>query len=154
MSMMYCSACGKEIHESAVSCPDCGAVVNRQTERAQMSFGDAISTCLIRKYVDFNGRASRAEYWWFILFTMIVGFVMGFVDGFMIGLTGTFLYLSLIVNLGFFLPSLAAYVRRLHDTGYSGWWILLSFTIIGLIPLFIWLVSKGHDQANKYGDPV
>jgi uncharacterized membrane protein YhaH (DUF805 family) len=121
-----------------------------------MSFGNAISTCF-RKYVDFNGRASRAEYWYFVLFTVLIGFPAGFIDGFLgtvIGTTGAIGFVALIVNLGLFLPSLAAYVRRLHDTGHSGWWMLISLTIVGLIPLLIWTVSKGHDQPNKYGDPV
>jgi uncharacterized membrane protein YhaH (DUF805 family) len=149
MSMMHCAGCGKEIHNTALSCPSCGFVVRSQTALTQMSFGNAVSTCL-RKYADFDGRASRAEYWYFILFTVLIAVVAGVIDG-LLGTTGV---LAIIVNLGFFLPSLAAYVRRLHDTGHSGWWILISLTIIGLIPLFIWLVSKGHDQTNAYGDPV
>jgi uncharacterized membrane protein YhaH (DUF805 family) len=59
-----------------------------------------------------------------------------------------------IVNLALLLPSLAVAARRLHDTNRSGWWMLISLTIIGLIPLIIWLASKGNDQSNEYGNPV
>ena len=52
------------------------------------------------------------------------------------------------------LPALSAAARRLHDTNRSGWWMLIAFTIIGLIPLIIWLASKGNDQSNEYGSPV
>ena len=98
------------------------------------------------KYVDFNGRASRPEYWWFYLFTVLLSWGSLIVDqsGIVYG----------IVNLALLLPALSAAARRLHDTNRSGWWMLIAFTIIGLIPLIIWLASKGNDQANEYGNPV
>jgi uncharacterized membrane protein YhaH (DUF805 family) len=110
-----------------------------------MSFGDAITTCL-RKYADFSGRATRAEYWWFYLFTVLVGWGSGIVDG-----SGT---LPLLVNLALLLPTIAAAARRLHDTGRSGWWQLIAFTVIGLIPLIWWLASEGDDGANAHGAPA
>lgn len=110
-----------------------------------MTFGKSISTCL-SKYVDFNGRAARPEYWWFYLFTLLLSWGLMLIDR-----SGI---LSSIVNLGFLLPSLAAGARRLHDTGRSGWWLLIAFTVIGVIPLIIWLASKGDEQANSYGNPV
>ena len=96
-----------------------------------MGFGEAVSTCL-RKYVTFDGRASRPEYWWFALFYLIV-YIVGLVLDIALG---TFLF-RLITGLGLLLPSVAAAVRRLHDTGKSGWWYL-----VGLIPLigWIWLI--------------
>jgi uncharacterized membrane protein YhaH (DUF805 family) len=51
-------------------------------------------------------------------------------------------------------PFLAAGPRRLHDTNRSGWWQLLSLTLIGLIPLIYWLASKGDEHANQYGQPT
>jgi uncharacterized membrane protein YhaH (DUF805 family) len=59
-----------------------------------------------------------------------------------------------IVNLVLMLPALSAAARRLHDTCRSGWWMLITFTIIGIIPLIIWLASKGSDQSNEYGSPA
>jgi uncharacterized membrane protein YhaH (DUF805 family) len=98
------------------------------------------------KYVDFNGRASRPEYWWFYLFTVLLSWGSLIVDH-----SGI---VSGIVNLALLLPALSAAARRLHDTNRSGWWMLIAFTIIGLIPLIIWLASKGNDQSNEYGSPV
>lgn len=51
-------------------------------------------------------------------------------------------------------PQISAGTRRLHDTGRSGWWQLLSFTLIGLIPLIIWLAQEGSKEPNKYGEPI
>ena len=62
-----------------------------------------------------------------------------------------FLYLSTITSLILLLPSLAVAVRRLHDVGRSGWWILIAFTVIGIIPLLIWYVTDTKDEENVYG---
>jgi len=62
--------------------------------------------------------------------------------------------LSGFVSLAVLLPSLAVGARRLHDTNRSGWWLLISLSVIGLIPLIIWLASKGNEQANDHGNPV
>jgi uncharacterized membrane protein YhaH (DUF805 family) len=110
-----------------------------------MNFGQSISVCM-GKYADFSGRASRPEYWWFYLFTVLLSWAAMIVDS-----SGI---VSGIVSLALGLPALAAAVRRLHDTNRSGWWMLLWITLIGLIPLIIWLASKGNEQANEYGEPV
>ena len=62
-----------------------------------------------------------------------------------------FLYLSTITSLILLLPSLAVATRRLHDTDRSGWWILIAFTVIGIIPLLIWYVTDTKDEENIYG---
>jgi uncharacterized membrane protein YhaH (DUF805 family) len=62
--------------------------------------------------------------------------------------------IGIMVGLVLFLPSLAVFARRLHDRNRSGWWILIAITIIGLIPLFYWLVSEGSKEANEYGEPL
>lgn len=111
----------------------------------QMTFGKSISTCM-GKYVDFNGRATRPEYWWFFLFTVLLTWFADIADPSKVG--------STIVSLALLLPSLSVATRRFHDTGRSGWWQLIALTVIGLIPLFIWLASKGNDQSNEYGSPV
>ena len=103
-----------------------------------MSFQDAVRTCLQRKYADFHGRARRSEYWFFFLFTAIVGVVGGILDAIfdtrsgMYGGTGP---IQGILQLALLIPSLAVGARRLHDTGRSGWWLL-----IGLIPLVGWII--------------
>jgi uncharacterized membrane protein YhaH (DUF805 family) len=110
-----------------------------------MTFGKAIATCFA-KYVDFSGRASRPEFWWFYLFTILLGWGSMLVDSSQV--------LYVIINLAVLLPALAAGSRRLHDSNKSGWWQLIMLTVIGFIPLVIWLASKGTDQENQYGIPA
>lgn len=125
---------------------------------------------VFQNYVTFSGRARRAEYWWFILFAVIVSAVLGALDSFIFGYSisseaeaGT---LSLDVqsvgvlaplwSLATFLPSLAVAVRRLHDTGRSGWWLLILLVpLIGAIVLLVFLVTRGNPGTNVYGtDPI
>jgi uncharacterized membrane protein YhaH (DUF805 family) len=91
-----------------------------------MGFGDAIRVCL-RKYVDFMGRARRSEYWWFLLFCLLVGIASSIVDRVVapgyVAAHGRG-PISMLVSLALFLPSLAVAVRRLHDIDRTGWWIL------------------------------
>lgn len=110
-----------------------------------MTFGKAISTCM-SKFFNFNGRASRSEYWWFYLFTLLLSWGAMLVDRTQV--------LSTLLNLVFLFPVLSAGARRLHDTNRSGWWQLVMLTIIGIIPLIIWLATKGGEQENQYGSPV
>lgn len=120
-----------------------------------MTFGQAVSTCF-SKYAKFSGRSPRSEYWWFYLFylvsylaALIVVAIFTAILG-EVGATigGGILVLWLLLLL---LPTLAATVRRLHDTGRSGWWQLIAFTGIGVIPLLIWLASAGEPRDNAYG---
>lgn len=133
-----------------------------------MSFTEAIKTGF-RKYIDFSGRASRSEYWWFILFTVIARILTGFIPG-----------VGFIVSLGLLLPSLSATARRLHDTDRTGWWILLPIgagvagivagiilvtidllllgaaiailgPIIGFLALLGFLMQPSDPGANRYG---
>ena len=82
----------------------------------------------LKKYAVFSGRATRKEFWMFVLFSFIVMVVLSLIDSF-IG-SGDMSILSTIYGLGVLLPSLGIAIRRLHDTNRSGWWLL-----IGLIPL-------------------
>ena len=117
-----------------------------------MNFIQSIRTCM-RKYVTFSGRATRSEFWWFYLFTVLVNFSASFVGNliFMSTFNIFSIYLSTITSLILLLPSLAVAVRRLHDVGRSGWWILIAFTVIGIIPLLIWYVTDTKDEENVYG---
>ena len=90
-----------------------------------MDFGEAIRVCF-SKYADFSGRASRSEYWFFILFCILVRFGANVINGIVIGRTGMggLNIISAIAALALALPQLSAQVRRLHDTGRSGFWVL------------------------------
>ena len=116
-----------------------------------MNFGQSISSCM-GKYVTFSGRATRSEYWWFYLFTIIVNIIVNYVSStiFLSTFNLLFLYLPMIVSLVFFLPTVAASARRLHDIGKSGWWLLIAFTIIGIIPLIIWWATDTKEEGNIY----
>lgn len=97
-----------------------------------MTFQDSIKTCF-SKYVDFEGRAKRPEFWWFVLFTVVTSVVIGMFSD---ALSGLF-------SLAVFLPSIAVGARRLHDIGKSGWWQLLwLIPVIGWIVLIYWAAQE------------
>lgn len=125
-----------------------------------MGFGQAISTCF-QKYVTFSGRARRSEFWWWVLFTFLVSVVANVADS-ALGLhitstsSGTTVvtagWIGAIAGLFLLLPSLAVTFRRLHDTGRSGWWWLLSLICcIGVILLWIFCLSDSKPGPNQYG---
>jgi uncharacterized membrane protein YhaH (DUF805 family) len=114
-----------------------------------MNFPEAISSGF-GKYAQPKGRASRSEYWYWSLFTLIVTTVAGTIDG-MLGTNA----LKLIVNLALFLPSFAVGARRLHDIDRTYWWLLLVFTVIGVVVLVYWHILRGTSGPNRFGpDPL
>jgi uncharacterized membrane protein YhaH (DUF805 family) len=118
-----------------------------------MGFGQAIASGFAN-YVNFQGRASRSEYWYWTLFAVLVSIAANFVDGVLL-MTSGFAVVSTLVGLGLLLPGIAVAVRRLHDIDRTGWWFLIAFTIIGLFLLIYWDCVKGTDGPNGYGsDPL
>ncbi|WP_201832419.1 DUF805 domain-containing protein [Microvirga zambiensis] len=117
-----------------------------------MDFGQAVKTCL-NKYATFSGRAQRSEYWYFFLFTAAVNIVASVLDAAVFGDTPVF---YLIATLALILPSVAAGIRRLHDTDKSGWWLLISLVpVIGIIVLIVFFCQRGTVGANRFGpDPL
>lgn len=126
-----------------------------------MSFEEAIRRCLAN-FANFNGRASRPEFWYFVLATALVSVILGMING----------VLSFMFSLAVLLPSLAVGARRLHDTGRPGWWQApMVFTIFGSIgatglglqlsliallcsiPALAFCAMEGTAGANQYGDP-
>lgn len=104
---------------------------------------------LTQHYFDFNGRARRAEYWWYTLVYLILAVIVSVIAN-IVHLP----ILSSILSLAFLLPSLGVSVRRLHDGDHSGWWILIAFTGIGALLLLYWFVLEGTKGPNTYGpDP-
>lgn len=124
-------------------------VINKTTLNMKW-FIKAIELC-----TDFEGRAHREEYWMFVLFNIIFGVGLSIIDS-IFGLKYDqfeFGILSTIYSLLIFIPALAAAVRRLHDTGKSGWWMLLVFVpILGAIWLVILLATEGEHGKNSYGE--
>lgn len=105
---------------------------------------------VLENYANFNGRARRAEYWWFVLANLIVSVVLAVVDS-VIGMQ----ILGGIYSLAVLVPSIAAVVRRLHDVNKSGWFIfIILIPIIGAIWLIVLLATEGTKGSNEYGsDP-
>ena len=132
-----------------------------------MSFAEAIKTCF-KKYADFRGRASRPEFWWFVLFYYLVILLpvvpwiaidAGSVNQAPFGepasrtAVGVFGVLVGAAFLALLIPYLAAGVRRLHDTGKSGWWWLISLVPFGSIVLIVFFAIEGNPGWNQYGPP-
>ena len=176
----YCAGCGSQIDDDARFCGDCGKAVSGSTPSAArfepvspgnedswklpmaetgtgdgMTFGYYLQG--LQRYADFEGRAGRAEFWWFTL--VLYGIQIGIV---VIGalLLGTFasaletvsIVMLWVHGLGTFLPSLAVTARRLHDTGRSGWWMLIALIpFVGWIPVLIFLLLPGNAGPNEYG---
>ena len=106
-----------------------------------MSFQEAVKVCL-SKYADFNGRATRAEYWWFFLFVILVGAIISVVSD----------KLAVVFYLGTLLPTVAAAARRLHDTERTGWWQLVGLVpVVGFIVLLVFLTQKSSGGAQPQG---
>ncbi len=120
-----------------------------------MNFQQAIASCFTN-YATFAGRAARSEYWYWLLFTVIVSIVLGVVDVLIFGAPSPdspgIQPLSTLFSLGVLLPGIAVGVRRLHDVDRNGWWMLIPLTIIGIIPLIYWICIKGTTGANRFGD--
>jgi len=112
-----------------------------------MGFVDAVKS-VYGNYANFKGRASRSEFWWFVLFYMIVATVLNMVAAGMGKAGGIIGIIYLIFVLGTLVPYIAVAVRRVHDSDKVGWWILLP-----LYNLYLYII-KGTDGPNRFGDPV
>jgi uncharacterized membrane protein YhaH (DUF805 family) len=118
-----------------------------------MNFQEAIVSGF-RNYVNFSGRAPRSEYWYWVLFVILVSIGLLILDQ-AIFFESEISPLNTIWNLAIFLPGLAISVRRLHDTDHSGWWLLIWFTVIGIIVLLFWYCQRGTPGPNRFGpDPL
>ncbi len=126
-----------------------------------MSFTEAIRT-VWSKYTTLSGRAARPEYWWWVLFVVLLNIVTGLVDGAIIAPALGFERfaqeawqpLSLIASLAVLIPGICVGVRRLHDIDRSGWWLLIILIpFIGVLVLLYWMTRPGTDGANRFGMP-
>ena len=115
-----------------------------------MTFSQAVQTCF-SKYATFSGRARRSEFWYFVLFNMLVSFVLGII-GRLIGGENLQSTLSGLWSLAILIPCLAVWWRRLHDIGKSGaWWFLGLIPLVGWIILLVWACQDSKPGENQYG---
>ena len=115
-----------------------------------MNFEQAVRTVLSRALV-FEGRAPRAEYWWWVLAYLLVLLIASGIDGMLFG--GAQI-LSSLASLALLLPTLAVAVRRLHDRGLTGWWVLLGLIpLLGSLILIFIFVQPSEAETNAYGPP-
>lgn len=104
-------------------------------------------TTVLKKYAVFSGRSRRSEYWYFLLFSFLVSFVLAIIDAVLgIGV------LYPIYSLAVLVPSLAVLARRLHDINRSGWWMFISLIpLVGVIVLIVFLVKDSDPGENRFG---
>ena len=132
-------------------------MTGRPTE--QIGFVDAAKKALMHNYANFNGRASRSEYWWFFLFGFLAVIPAMILDG----LTGIVLIdagagisygpFYILTGMGILLPGISVMVRRLHDSGRSGWWYFIGLVpCVGIIILLVFLIQDGQPHPNDYGE--
>ena len=122
----------------------------RVTATPMMDPVTAVKTCF-KKYFDFKGRARRSEFWWFVLFVIIVSSALTFLSA----LVPAIGYLSLAFSLAVIIPQFAALVRRLHDTNHSGWWALLMvLCFLGYYGCFAYLLGPNIENLVNITDPM
>ena len=132
---MYCNKCGSIVPDNATRCTVCGAAAQ---PKEGVGFLDAMKLYFTR-YADFSGRSRRSEYWYACLFNMLLSLVCW------IPVIGWIAAVAVLI------PGLSVTVRRLHDVGKSGWWLLLVLVPFGGIVLLIWECSDSDPRPNQYG---
>jgi uncharacterized membrane protein YhaH (DUF805 family) len=159
---MTCSVCGRVLADSATRCASCGARTATAEPRDGFAYTpdagnaarepkpDGAFDWYLRsfsKYADFDGRATRSEYWWFILMNVVVSAAILFV-----GILVKVPWLYLVYSVAALIPSFAVTIRRLHDTGRSGWWWFIGFLpVLGAIILLIFTLQDTEPRTNAYG---
>ena len=155
---MICSNCGTENEQGATFCGNCGVAQigassvgegSYSQQSAQVGFTEAVRLGL-KRWQDFQGRSTKAEYWWFFLFGVLVNVLSQIIDA----ILGTGFIVQVIVGLALMIPSWAVGARRLHDINRTGWWLLLYIGGIVIIPAFILLyfyLQPSDQGSNRFG---
>lgn len=127
-----------------------------------MTFTQAVSSVL-GNYSTFTGRAPRSEYWWWVVFSILVNIATSVIDTAIFGTYALLHYgemtaftpITTLVGLALIIPSIAVAARRFHDMDRTGWWLLIGFTGIGAFIVFFWFMVKGTPGPNRFGpDPL
>lgn len=165
---MYCSNCGTEAGQAGF-CPNCGTNLYGAKPYGNVETFNLITAykSMFKKYAQFNGRSRRSEYWLASVmnFIIVMAFYLIMFIPMMIditsngepssltaGIMGIFGLLIFAYAIAILVPSLAMSVRRLHDTGRSGWFLLLNLIpYIGGIIIFVFSVLDSQPGANQYG---
>ena len=122
----------------------------RVTASPMMDPITAVKTCF-KKYFDFSGRARRSEFWWFILFMVIVSSILTFFSGFVPAIG----YVSMVFSLAMLIPELSALTRRLHDTNHRGWWVgLMALLTAVYYGCFAYLLGPSIGELANITDPM
>lgn len=155
-----CPTCEHVVHGDSTFCPGCGQPLagavpaGAHAYETHSPFG--WYTAVWGRFADFSGRARRKEYWWFAVLNAIVVFCLVVLDGMLatLSIEAGIGFLSGLYVLAGIIPGLALAVRRLHDTGRTGWWVLLGFVpFFGLVVLFVFAVLDTEPRTNAYGPP-
>jgi uncharacterized membrane protein YhaH (DUF805 family) len=113
-----------------------------------MQLVEAWKTVVLGNYTNFSGRARRSELWWYVLANVIIFAVLNVLTNIteLFGLVASLYWLAVLV------PGIAVGVRRLHDIGKKGLWMLIAFIpIVGGLILLYWAVQDGHKGSNEWG---
>lgn len=184
--MKHCNQCGTDNPDLNSHCSNCGAELppsfDSQNQSVQTpppipgrelfgnqiptyyrTFRSAVCTCLKDKYATFAGRATRSEYWYYMLFIFLVAVVLNAIGTSLsvfflertsgvYAMSGGTILINLFIALLTFIPSLAVSVRRLHDLGKSGWYVLLGLIpYLGVLILFVIYLLESQHVDNVYG---
>lgn len=163
--MRACPKCGQRIPISERYCPYCRHMKNipLPLDAYELGFIENFKNCVVHKYADFEGRASRGEYWHFMLIYQLIVAIILFICAAISrvtpvsGTTGVSLGLVIlfVLSIGFIIPGVAVAVRRLHDVGWSGWPILLALVpFVGIPVVLILMALPGKTVSNRFGAPT
>lgn len=163
--MRACQKCGQRIPSSERYCPYCGHMKNipLPLDAYELGFIENFKHCVVHKYANFEGRASRSEYWHFMLVYQLIIAIILFICAAIScvipvsGTTGVALGLVVlfILSIGFIIPGIAVAVRRLHDVGWSGWFVLVGLIpFVGVPIMLILMALPGKSVANRFGAPT
>lgn len=163
--MRPCPYCGHEVLKSERYCPNCGRIRKAPISLDKYSLGmiENFKQCFIYKYADFEGRASRSEYWNFFLVYQLLFVAILFTCAFLSYISplssavgvGVGLVILVLISVVMVIPSVAVAVRRLHDQGRSGGIVFIGLVpVIGTIVLLALMALPGENHTNRFGSPT